>query len=76
MNNIVRPRKASSETKRSGMVVEPEGVLIRRESLLGDKLASGHVDKGRKSRAKVQIGAGLLWIGAKVRRQGVEAVSG
>ena len=46
MNNIVNPRNASSETRRSGRVAEPEGVLIRRESAEGDTLASGHVDKG------------------------------
>ncbi len=46
MNNIVNPRNASSETRRSGRVAEPEGVLIRRESAEGDTLARGHVDTG------------------------------
>ena len=46
MNNIVSPRNASSETRRSGRVAEPEGVLIRRESAEGDTLASGHVGTG------------------------------
>ena len=69
MNNIVSPRNASRETRRSGRVAEPEGVLIRRESAEGDTLASGHVGKGM-----LAVGGKRLAVGSAKTQLGQHAV--
>jgi hypothetical protein len=63
MNNIVIPRKASSETRRSGRFEEPEGVLMAERIAI-----RGQVGKWARGYGVVAVSGWRLAVGsAKVR---------